>query len=1517
MLASSGGWVQSLEAGAYPAGCYNNVTGNYVLTTCKPGTSGFQIDDELSGQCGPPGAGDFCQNPRSSGGLTCRMSNYTVECSATGIAAGGYSGVASVDLYTYANPPVYIGTESHAWTAQINPNTVSSPGSGGVFPAPNRSCESCLSNTGAPVNIVTGELWYRHTDAALSGPFGLTFTRFYTAQTTYSADLGNNWRHTWDANLDVSQLGNGIVTAYDNENTYQVFFGVATGASSYDLGSGATLALSSDGSTYTLTTFSGMVSKFDSSGRLTSLQDRIGNTQTIARDSSHNYRITSITDVLGRSLSFGYDASNRITSVSSTPSGISMTLSYGGTGCGSNDLCSVTESDGKTWNYQYDTANPSFPHNLTKVTDPNGNTEEVNVFQSSQNVIQEQYIGLDSQSNKIGDLRFTYNLGSTTVYDSVNRSTSYSYDTQNHVTKVAGALCNCGGDQGPAFAYDAYNRLLSVTDFAGNKTTFSYGRDGHGSDGIITYAYPGPTQIVEPLTSSTTRTWNITYYSAGDPRQDLPQTITYPSSDTTGNTDTVTNTFSNTGLLTSQAVQGYINGTTTTYTTSATYDSRGRVQQITGPRTDLTQHTNFGYFSDTDSDLLRRGQLHTITDTASHVTTYAGDASPYNSYTVYGEPLSVTDPNSVIADLSYDALGRLTTHTIKGVSGDPTPLTTSLTYDNAGRLTKLTRPLGNGVSYSYDVANRLTNAIRFAASTGYDQEQLVLAYDLASQLITETAQSCSPPGSSCTGVTTQTESAKYDTYGRLSEIDHPVPSGSKILLGYDTVGNLQTVQDENHSSANTTYSYDAAHRMVSMVQTLSGAPSNQITTSFGYDVQDNLNAVTDPNGNQTTYAFDDFGRARSQTSPVSGTTTYTYDADANPLTVTDANGATATSTFDALDRILTATSTRTGYTTESVSWTYDDTTSGHFGIGRLASMTDPTGSTAYTYERRGLLKTEARTILGTLYNLAYGYDYNGNRNSLTYPDSSVVNYAFDWADRPVSATGGSNTYVSAASYEPFGPIAKLVFGNGSTQTFSYDQRYRTSEDKLVNGSMTIADYLYQEDAVGNITQINDNTNAGYNRAFGYDDLNRLTTANSGSSLWGTATGNGYTYDYMGNLKTIQLGSGRTASFSYSGTTPKLTSVTENGTPRSVSYDAVGNETTVGSASYAYTPRNLLSTGDNLSYSYDGWGLRRISTTSSGSRYSFTGPDMTLLSETNVASSSPTIAYNYIWFGGRPIAQSDSTGVHYTVADHLGTPLLQTDSSNNVYWRAEHEPYGKVWALRANDVHQPLRLPGQVAEQFDTGANGLTERSYNVFRWYRPRWGRYTQVDPVGAAHSKNVYAYGSANPIALADPWGLCTVEVLYNLVTLVPTSLNPTIGVTFTPAYHSFIITVENAGNRGAPYYFRGGPGGPMFPTTDIAWGSIRTQYDPYGPNTPDWNPNWQHAAHSTIIDNGAPCKCYNERLGRAADAIGNAMIPYQPFGPNSNSTTYALIHSLGIQPPSPPVWVPGWNLGPSIQPK
>jgi RHS repeat-associated protein len=161
----------------------------------------------------------------------------------------------------------------------------------------------------------------------------------------------------------------------------------------------------------------------------------------------------------------------------------------------------------------------------------------------------------------------------------------------------------------------------------------------------------------------------------------------------------------------------------------------------------------------------------------------------------------------------------------------------------------------------------------------------------------------------------------------------------------------------------------------------------------------------------------------------------------------------------------------------------------------------------------------------------------------------------------------------------------------------------------------------------------------------------------------------------------------------------------------------------------------------------------VVTTGTGARrYFFYSPEGQLLAETELTSGpAPAIAHEYIWFAGRPVAQVEASGATFwTVADHLGTPLLQTNATGTIVWRAEYEPYGRVFSLRTPDRHQPLRLPGQEAEQLELGANGATERFYNVFRWYRFGWSRYTQLDPLGFALHRFISEY----PIGLlaGDP---------------------------------------------------------------------------------------------------------------------------------------------------------------------
>ena len=344
----------------------------------------------------------------------------------------------------------------------------------------------------------------------------------------------------------------------------------------------------------------------------------------------------------------------------------------------------------------------------------------------------------------------------------------------------------------------------------------------------------------------------------------------------------------------------------------------------------------------------------------------------------------------------------------------------------------------------------------------------------------------------------------------------------------------------------------------------------------------------------------------------------------------------------------------------------------------------------------------------------------------------------------------------------------MVYGNSTTRTVQYDARYRPSENKLTGASGTLADFTYQEDATGNITQIHDALDATYNRDFTYDDLNRLVTANTGTALWNSLT---FTYDAMGNMLDRRAvrpydhggrgdGGGPServeeTTFSYVGTTSKLASVSSTG---AVNYDAAGNETHAGKSS-TYSPRNLMASAERagsgvqdtppppIAYGYDGRGIRVSRNDGLTITHFHYSPEFHLLSFGTPGGTPLEI----VWFGDLPVAQMESgQPLRYTFSDHLGTPIIQTDASGTVVWRAEYEPYGRIWAMRVGSTaSQPLRLPGQE----DNG-----DLYYNIFRWYRPEWGRYVSVDAAfpKVEHTEGwaTYSYVRDQPLKLIDGSG-------------------------------------------------------------------------------------------------------------------------------------------------------------------
>jgi RHS repeat-associated protein len=1058
---------------------------------------------------------------------------------------------------------------------------------------PDRRCPYCgggpgpTPGVGEPVNAGSGDVavtvpLFTLAQAPLSLTFGLSY---HSGAPLFpglvSSPLGTGWSHPFAQTLRAADPAHRIlyqITGEGFESQYtQSGAGVWTASSPGELRGQVTLT----GGQYVLTDLDGMVTRFDAAtGKWLSTADRWGNALTGSYDGVGN--LTGLSDSEGRQSALTYDGG--LLAAITLPDGEVWRFAYDGSGnlAAIFDPLHAGTAPWRTFAYAADSHGVT--RLLTEMRDDSGALLEGHSYDfadrgtTSVSEGGRRLVTIEYNTPAAGQSRVKHTIDGTVSQLSIFNLT---YGVGRFLpTRIQGNCATCSGasSDDQFFSYSADNHLLTKTDGNGHVTRYTYNADGN----VLS--------MMEAAGTAVERTTSYRYGYA--PWPNFRTEVDEPSAARSGAQKVATFTWNSSGpreSVLTVAESGFLtpsDAAPTTYTSATTFDARHRPVAFDGPRTDVADVTTIAYYDDADAVVDRRGRMARRTDAV-------GLATTADDYDAFGTARTVTDPNGIVTTRVTDSRGRIVRSTAKSVPGDANEAAdyvTTFTYDGRDRLLKTVLPRGNAMAYGYeDGTNRLTDTVRLDAA-GDQTERRHVTLDVIGNKVQEEDQSCDVPAPVCGSWTTRRgESFTYDLHDRLSAVVHPVPTGSRVGYAYDPDGLLSAIQDEDHASPNTRYGYDALHRLTSVRQTLAGAPGGQAVTSYTYDVQDSLASVTDPNGNTTRYQYDDFRRLARQDSPVTGSTAYQYDPAGNLIASTDARGAVTTRTYDAANRTLSATSQLAGTPAETVTYTYDASAAGNYGKGRLASMTDPSGSTAYTYERRGLLKSEAQAILGTPYTTGFRYDANGNRSLMIYPSGRQVTYGFDFADRAVSAAAGSTPLVSTVSYLPFGPEAQTTFGNGTVRTMSYDARYRPLENRLDGSAGPLADYLYEEDGVGNVTALRDALDPGYDRSFAYDDLYRLTGASTGERLWGPGS---YSYDPMGNMTSLTLGGARSLSFSYQGALPQLATVAApGGASRAVTYDAAGNELAVGSAAYAYSARNLLAAADGLAYTYDGRGVR--------------------------------------------------------------------------------------------------------------------------------------------------------------------------------------------------------------------------------------------------------------------------------------------------------------------------------------
>jgi RHS repeat-associated protein len=864
------------------------------------------------------------------------------------------------------------------------------------------------------------------------------------------------------------------------------------------------------------------------------------------------------------------------------------------------------------------------------------------------------------------------------------------------VTGISRAATSTTAAATETITYDSNGYRASLTDWNGNQTTYT--NNSHGL----------PTTINEAVGSSVARTTTIAY----DPTWvHLPDSITTPGLTTSFTYDssgeTLTTKLADT---TTQTVPYSTNGQTRT-TTNTWSD-----YLLASVKTPNGNTTSFGYSSS--------GALTSITDALSHVTNIT-------SSTAGGLPETIVDPNSVTTTLTYSPRQWLLTSAVSGSGGT---FTTTWTYDAAGNLTKKTLPDNSYLAPSYDTAHRIikvTDALGDYANYTLDALGDVTAYAYYAS----------------TGGAYKTHSDSYDALGRL--LVDTGGRGQTVTYAYDPKSNNTTIKDGfSHATTN---AFDALNRL-----STSTDPNSGVTT-LTYDAHDRTTNVKDANGNSTAYVFDGFGDAIQQASPDSGTTVYKYDGDANLTQKTDATGSVMSAVYDALDRV----ESRQYWPDSSPSawFQYDQTSWPHgFGIGRLTTVSDA-GGCCYNigYDERGNINTAQRTIGSTTSAIYQSFDNAGRVSGISYPSGIVVGYGRDaqgridqaWVNTVGNPTGQTVAWIGNV---PFGPMDWVTYGNGVNGPYQLDQDYSISSiQQSTSGRTVLQNTSYTLDNNNNVTGITDAVTSANSQTFGYDIINRLTSAASGTGGYGSFS---WVLDKVGNRLSQTLGA-TTTNYSYTSGTNRLSAIGST----TVATNAAGNVTSIPpansgtAATFAYNGAEQLTsvTGSPLGATFvnDFMGVR-LSKQDNGSypTYYTHGTDGALLEENN----NGTII-DYIYADGRPIGMflptnsGQSGTMYYVHDDRIGQPQFVTNSSQSVVWSTTYQPFGTSGVI-SGSITQNLRLPGQYFD-VETGF------SNNYFRDYMPNLGRFPEADPIGLNGGLNPYLYAAANPLGFTDRRGL------------------------------------------------------------------------------------------------------------------------------------------------------------------
>ena len=699
-------------------------------------------------------------------------------------------------------------------------------------------------------------------------------------------------------------------------------------------------------------------------------------------------RLATVKQSDGTLVSYTYHADGRIKTVTrgdtntNDADGAGETTSYA-YGVGTT---TVTDSLGRSWIYAYD-ANGQ----LTSVTAPPVDGQsDITTYQydDAGNLIQARSVRgattlalVDSQYDSMGNLLWQW--------DAQGNAVSRTYNASNQVlteTRYTGVDPDRTGSALPTggmtthFVYDGLNRLRFVVNPLGEVTGYNYYATTGTAIGRLaeTRQYTGAA-YAGAMTETAINSWIL---STDEPQRPNSTSSVF--------------VYDLWGRLSQRTDYATVNGSGTavldagTTITRYTYDAQGLLrQQITlrgagrtvgGAVLAGSEVTDYAY--DGMGRLLsvvKSTHGEASTDANTIQTTYAYIDSDYR--------IAVTTDAGMTRTEVRNAAGRVVSiHDSGVVSGGTVSRITTNVYDSAGQL-RISQDAGGGRSFFfYDAKGRLeatVNATGEVIRTSYDgMDRVVGTRAYANRVTTTSWSSLATVPASVAGVALVANNALDRVTG----------------LTYDTAGRVLTSTDGLAGSQErsiTTYTYDAAGRVL---QTRTTDSANTSATArvvrYFHDAAGREIGVLDAAGYLTETQYDRAGRVVAQTryatvSPsahwASGTlaqlrpaasaandqtTRHYYDGQGRRVGILDAQGYLTEWVYDEAGNTRAERRYNTG-----LIWQSGDTLAtlrsragasreirmAYNGLGQLATQTNPEGTvTRYTYDEAGrLVRTES------------------------------------------------------------------------------------------------------------------------------------------------------------------------------------------------------------------------------------------------------------------------------------------------------------------------------------------------------------------------------------------------------------------------------------------------------------------------------------------------------------------------------------------------------------------------------